>query len=61
MLSYTLLTYGVGPVEEASGSGVLVLASRLCGLAMIKPRCGCCRLGYCCLYLASSVNSLWIS
>jgi hypothetical protein len=61
MLSHTLLTYGVGPVEEASGSGVLGLASRLCGLVLSKPRCGCCRLDYCCLSLASSINSLWIS
>jgi len=39
MLSHALLTYGVGPVEEVSGSGVLGLASRLCGLVLSKPRC----------------------
>jgi len=61
MLSHTLLTYGVGPVEEASGSGVLGLVSRLCGLMLSKPRCGCCRFCYRCLFLASSINSFWIS
>jgi len=34
---------------------------RLCGLVVSKPRCCCCRFCYCCLSLASSINSLWIS
>jgi len=39
MLSHTLLTYGVSPVEDASESSVLGRASRLCGLVLSKPRC----------------------
>jgi hypothetical protein len=34
---------------------------RLCGLVMSNTEMRYCLLGNCCLFLASSINSLWIS